>query len=661
METLVITPKAAASPKMEHRAIDLCLLAYMVAVIPFFLESSSKGVASICASLALWRIAFVHGGCKNVPTLMVSILSTLFIAVLLLSHEFQINTQTGVLSLMILLGFRNLISVEPSQFTNNLFLLPFIPTGFLLNADPSWFGAYLLGFLWVWLVALQNTWSSNVGLKTSVFHGLRTLLLFAPFIIGAYFLLPRPTPMWNNDEPQGKTGMSSTLKPGDVGKLSQNHATAFIVSFPKGLPPLVKPEMMYWRGLTLSEYKNGEWSRHSAKNLSYFQQEEPIENGIEYKILFPEKSDAYLYSLEYSTIKGIPLDEDGTSMVPKDVKYSTFKSYSATHYPNSVLDIAPTKSETSLLQNDNPKATALAKELWAQTKTPDAFLERLKAYVQSNNFVYSLEPGSMKESWIDTFLERKKGFCEHYAGTASYMLRQVGVPTRVVVGFQGSKPATSTNYLEIPYSAAHAWLEYWSATSNKWVRLDPTGWVAPERLTAMHWDQPDVYKASSWLGQLGFIATQFDTQWKTWVTYYDADQQRLLWKKMGNANWLAWSTLALTLAAFVWFGTGKRWYAFSFKPLHQWIWLLKKEGLPSSTSVGAYRTLHRDTPMRLLEYNTWLHHVEDAVYGNKKSTMLNYRAWLGLLRWIQMKNLAKKFNNNPFRSKDIKINLFLNQ
>ena len=637
MGTLIVTSKSTRAAGADSIAIYFAIAAYMVAVTPYIVHGHTA-LGMLCLVLSLWRLHITYVNAPPPSSDTTTIVGVLAIGVLAGLTELRLSPQSGVIALMVLIGCKNLAARSSEQFTNNLLLLPFLPMGLFLTVDPSWATGFLFAFLWIWLSALVRVWQRAGTLRTTLGQGLKTLGILMPFIVLSYFMLPRPHAWWSPPDKQASTGMSSTLKPGDVGKLSQNNATAFYATFPSGVP-LDFPEM-YWRGLTLSIYKDGEWSGSSrATNMpeGWKERNTASNTGVPYEVMFPNKDDDYLYSLEYSSLSKGQMAWDGTALIPEQMNRQLFTTYEGTYYPKSTMNIKPLQSEMSPIQNDNPKAAALAKELWAQAPTADAFLGRLRERIQKDGFSYSLEPGDMKQSWIDTFLERKKGFCEHYAGTTAYMLRQVGVPARVVVGFQGAKPDTNSNTLDVPYSAAHAWIEYWSASAERWIRLDPTSWVAPERLTALHWQQTNTYK-SSWWSELDFLAVQMESQWKMWVTYYDADQQRELWKKMSSVDWRLFAFGLLGLLSLGWISTGKRWYALSPIPLHQWKWLLHTEHLLPSTTIVAYKQQIQNSNFAVC---AWLPHVEMSLYANSPTQLPDYAAWLKALVSIKSTRYAR--------------------
>ena len=103
------------------------------------------------------------------------------------------------------------------------------------------------------------------------------------------------------------------------------------------------------------------------------------------------------------------------------------------------------------------------------TSTYDAAL-RLQMWFQ-NEFEYSLEvrPGH-GNSAIEGFLRDRVGYCEQFAGTYAAMLRTLGIPTRVAVGFTSGVALGDGEYSVLGRNA-HAWPEVW---------FDDIGWIAFE-------------------------------------------------------------------------------------------------------------------------------------------------------------------------------------
>ena len=117
---------------------------------------------------------------------------------------------------------------------------------------------------------------------------------------------------------------------------------------------------------------------------------------------------------------------------------------------------------------------AKAKELAGGETDHLKLVEIIYNYVV-NNFTYDKQLAATVKSGylpvLDNVLAAKKGICFDYAGLMTGMLRSLGVPCKLVVGYAGT--------------AYHAWISVWSAETgwvdgaiyfdgSVWQRMDPT-------------------------------------------------------------------------------------------------------------------------------------------------------------------------------------------
>jgi hypothetical protein len=80
---------------------------------------------------------------------------------------------------------------------------------------------------------------------------------------------------------------------------------------------------------------------------------------------------------------------------------------------------------------------------------------------------------------LRAFLFRDRiGYCQHYSGAMALMLRMVGVPARVAVGFAPGTPLADDRGFEVTDLEAHSWVEvYFNGIG--WLPFDPTPPTAP--------------------------------------------------------------------------------------------------------------------------------------------------------------------------------------
>jgi transglutaminase-like putative cysteine protease len=77
-------------------------------------------------------------------------------------------------------------------------------------------------------------------------------------------------------------------------------------------------------------------------------------------------------------------------------------------------------------------------------------------------------------STAECFATYKRGFCQYYATTMAVLLRDMGVPTRIVEGFLPGTIDRDSGTETILLSSAHAWVEVYFPGYG-WVMFDPTG------------------------------------------------------------------------------------------------------------------------------------------------------------------------------------------
>jgi hypothetical protein len=117
----------------------------------------------------------------------------------------------------------------------------------------------------------------------------------------------------------------------------------------------------------------------------------------------------------------------------------------------------------------------LAAQVTAGAATPFDKAIALQDYFTSpaSGFSYSLQtaPGNGDDALVEFLTAGKTGYCEQFAAAMAVMLRAVGVPARVAVGFTGGK--ADGDHRTISTSDAHAWVEAWFP-GHGWLIFDPT-------------------------------------------------------------------------------------------------------------------------------------------------------------------------------------------
>src|SRR5262249_46528862 len=105
---------------------------------------------------------------------------------------------------------------------------------------------------------------------------------------------------------------------------------------------------------------------------------------------------------------------------------------------------------------------ARARQVVGDTHSPYAATVTLEHWFRSTGgFTYSTQPPTVPglPPLVGFVLDTKTGYCQHFAGAMALMLRLLGVPARVAVGFV--RGTYRDGAWQITDHDAHAWVEVW--------------------------------------------------------------------------------------------------------------------------------------------------------------------------------------------------------
>jgi protein-glutamine gamma-glutamyltransferase len=95
---------------------------------------------------------------------------------------------------------------------------------------------------------------------------------------------------------------------------------------------------------------------------------------------------------------------------------------------------------------------------------------------EAGGFVYDEQPPAPlggTPPLVDFVIDTKRGYCQHYAGGMALMLRLLGIPARVAVGFTSGTYDSDDQEWVVSDTNAHAWVEVWFPRYG-WIPFDPT-------------------------------------------------------------------------------------------------------------------------------------------------------------------------------------------
>jgi transglutaminase-like putative cysteine protease/uncharacterized protein (DUF58 family) len=114
----------------------------------------------------------------------------------------------------------------------------------------------------------------------------------------------------------------------------------------------------------------------------------------------------------------------------------------------------------------------MAEEVTGEALDAEGKARALEAHFR-NTFSYSLAAGYGRQG-VETFLfESRSGNCEYFATAMVLLLRQLGIPARLIIGFLCAEWNAYGRFFDVRQSDAHAWVEAF-LPERGWTAFDPT-------------------------------------------------------------------------------------------------------------------------------------------------------------------------------------------
>ncbi len=552
---------------------------FLLAVIAWVVMPQVSNLPLWCSALAagvlVWR-GWLAWGSRPLPAKWWLLgLLALTIGATLLTHRTLLGRDAGVTLIVVLLALKTLeLRARRDAFV--IFFLGFFTmlTNFFFSQSLLTAAAMLVALLGL-LTALVNA-HMPAG-RPPLLQAARTAgwmaLVGAPIMVVLFLLFPRLAPLWGipNDGLSGRSGLSSTMQVGNIARLALDGTIAMRVKF-EGPPP--PQNELYFRGPVLTRFDGREWqpllprigsgvppAQFSPANLRV--QGTPVR----YEVTLEPSNRPWLMVLD-AAIKPPTLASFGSFLtqelqwvaerpITDIVRYQAESHPRFTYGPLRVGGVLPEYLE--LPPGFNPRTLQLAQDMrrdprYASADTPalvDAVLQRLR----NDGYRYTLEPGVNGQHTADEFwFDRKEGFCEHIASAFVVLMRGLGVPARIVTGYQGGEINRVDGFWTLRQSDAHAWAEVW-LTGQGWVRVDPTSAVAPGRTGAFErLRAPQGAVAAAFgvmvspdaIARLRAAWEAVNNGWNQWVLNYTQSKQLNLLKNIGFAS-PSWEDLAYVL------------------------------------------------------------------------------------------------------------------
>lgn len=541
-----------------NKSLNYSLLLSILLVIAPHADHLPLWASTLCVAFLLWRAYLIYSDNPIPQRWLLLLITFASSAGILIEYRTLFGREAGVTLLMLLAALKFLELRTPRDAMVLIYLACFIiiTNFFYSQSIPT--AVYMMLTLMVIVTSWVQLQAQELALKPRLRIASILLLQALPLTLILFVLFPRVEgPLWGlPQDAYGRSGLDDTMAPGSLSRLSLSEAVAFRVSYAGKVPAR---NQMYWRGPVLWEFDGRSWT--AGKTLfSIAPKFSNLAEPINYSVTLEPHNRTWLFALDVPNKISVPATlGDDFRLLGKQAITARMRYTASSHLVYQAnLQEAPQQLNRGLAlpQQSNPRARQLAAD-WRASSSQDAeIVQKSLRYFSQQNFKYTLEPPLLGDDTVDDFLfESKQGFCEHYASSFVFLMRAANVPARVVTGYLGGEFNDFGNYYIVRQSDAHAWAEVWLAGQG-WVRVDPTGAIAPARL------QSNLSAALSDNAALPFLARNppqwmlklrlnWDTlsnQWNQWVLGYDSERQFAFLTRLGMES-ITWQKIAMHMLA----------------------------------------------------------------------------------------------------------------
>ncbi|MBS0389702.1 MAG: DUF3488 domain-containing transglutaminase family protein [Proteobacteria bacterium] len=540
-------------------AVVACCIAPLAAHIP-------PWASAMAATLLAWR-GWLAATARPLPGRWVTaVLLALVVVLTLLSHGTIVGRDAGVTLVAMLLALK-MLELRARRDAMVVFFLGFftlLANFFFSQSLPT--AAVMLVALLGLLTALVNA-HMPVGRPPLILpmrQAARMLLLGAPVMVLLFLLFPRMAPLWGMpaDKPGARTGLSGQMRIGSMASLVQDGSVALRVRFdtPGGEAP--PPQELYFRGPVLTAFNGRDWYALSQPEGQALTSTPPspaqlrVQGApLRYELTLEPQQRPWLLTLDAA--RAAPeLPPGYLAQMSPELQWSASRPITGVlrYHAESYLRFAhgpqrrtpEMRAYVQLPPDLNPRTRALALQMLADPQLADsgaqALVDAALQRLARGGYQYTLEPGLYGEHTADEFwFERKQGFCEHIASAFVVLMRAMDIPARIVTGYQGGQMNAIDGYWTVHQSDAHAWTEVWLA-GRGWVRVDPTGAVAPGRVGRLQRLQAPrgafgnamaAVVSPKLLQELNTLWEALNNGWNQWVLNYTQGRQLDLLRALG--------------------------------------------------------------------------------------------------------------------------------
>jgi protein-glutamine gamma-glutamyltransferase len=429
-----------SAPLSRDKADTLLLMVACVAVLLPHAMNVAWWVSASCACLLAWRGWLTFTGRRLPKPIVLLPIAGLLMAAVYADFRTLLGREAGVTMLALLLTCKLLEMHAKRDLFSVIYLSFFLVLTSYFSSQTMLSAAFSLVAIMLLLTAQLSF--QFTGLVPPFWQrakfGALILGLAIPLTILAFVFFPRINgPLWSlpGDAHKGKTGLSESMAPGNIGELAKSEEIAFRVKFldlaANTMPPRSE---LYWRGIVLNDFDGRTWEKDSFNRAGSELTVNANQSPLRQQILMEPAGQRWMIALDVPT-NAPTLEDSETRMSAAHEIRSRNPINSRLRYEvsshlryalDSNADYDSLRNSLALPAGFNPQTRELAKQLRASVEGDNnaALVQLGLRYFREQGFEYTLEPPLLGSDSVDDFLfKTKAGFCEHYASAFVVLMK----------------------------------------------------------------------------------------------------------------------------------------------------------------------------------------------------------------------------------------------
>lgn len=545
----------------------LVLFAHLIALIGFSALCLTGKVDVISASVFAFSLilSFVNERFQKGYYLSQGIITalafTLIVYVVLGMALFNAEVFDSILTFLIYTQVIKLLGRKGMRDYIQVFVLSFFHflAGTILTVNLSYgvaFIVYVCVAIWAIMVfsmrkeSIEASSGDDPNVVTPLFLSTTVIISFGIFVFTALLFVSIPRMQGGflvNTflKPEAlKSGFSNEVKLGEVGEIKLDSSPVMRIRILDRKPGSL-PGIIYWRGIALDEFDGTTWRVSSGNYRAHKSDGEGI--------IRVRKGGKRIVSQEIVTE---PLDVDvlfagslpvgfrgviGGRITDVNDSYilSSRASYRLKYVAYSDLSVPSAEDLRRDNRGDYPvsikerylklpplgeRTKRLAIRITSLDKTPYDKVMSIKRYLRGNmKYTRTLKRGGGEFPIEDFLFESRAGHCEYFATAMVVLLREIGIPARIVNGFIGGEWNEYGGFFLVRESDAHSWVEVFFP-EHGWVLFDPT----PVGVGSSG------FMENSGLSFIGLYLDYLRYRWSRYVVDFNGQDQVRLFQEMRN-------------------------------------------------------------------------------------------------------------------------------